>query len=555
MSHPPLADAPYDLVVIGAGVNGLGITQDATLRGLRVALLEQDDLCSGVSAWSGRLIHGGLRYLEQYDLRLVRESLRERERLFRLAPHLVKPIPFMVPFYRQNRRRPWLMRLGMLLYDVLSFDKSVPRHHVLSAEQALRRFPGMCPDGLLGAAVFFDGQVEYSERLCVELGVDAQTHGAAICTHTRVDAPLMEEGRVVGVRCTDMLSGAQRQVYGRLVMNAAGPWIDRVLAAPDVPAQPRLNGGTKGSHLIIGSFPGAPSDVVYYESQRDGRLVLVIPWTGRYLIGTTDIRFEEDPADARCDIGEAEYLLAEVNRLIPRANLTVSDVLFTYSGVRPLPYKPDSAESSVPRSHVAFDHSQTGLPGLVTVVGGKFTTYRQLAEDTVDDAFRRLARTSPPCPTRERKLPGAQRGDPASLAGDFAARTGLPEHSALRLIRLYGSRADEVWALAEQTPDLRAMVGPASGLIAAELIFAVQCELACTLTDVLARRVLLAFEADHGLSCLDQIVSIIGDHLRWDAGRRRSEVAQYRSWLERLAVPATTGPRSVSFGAGRASGR
>ena len=191
----PGGDDSYDLVVVGAGINGVGIAQDAALRGLRVVLLEQEDVCSGVSAWSGRLVHGGLRYLEQYDVRLVRESLRERERLFRLAPHLVRPVPLMMPFYRRNTRPRWLVRLGMITYDVLSWDKSPPRHRILSAQEARERFTGMATEGMTGAALFYDGQVELAERLCVELAVDARDNGAEIRTHTRVDAPGRSRGR------------------------------------------------------------------------------------------------------------------------------------------------------------------------------------------------------------------------------------------------------------------------------------------------------------------------------------------------------------------------
>ncbi len=541
-SARPVEQRDYDLVVIGAGINGVGIAQDAALRGLRVVLVEQEDVCSGVSAWSGRLVHGGLRYLEQYDVRLVRESLRERERLFRLAPHLVRPIPLLMPLYRRNRRPSWLVRLGMITYDVLSWDKSPPRHRVLSSGQARERFTGMSMEGLGGAALFYDGQVELAERLCVELAVDAADNGAQIRTHTRVDEPLVEDGRVVGVRCTDVLSGAPVELRAPVVYNVAGPWIDRVLEA--TPGQPRLNGGTKGSHLVVDPFPGAPRDVVYYESQRDGRLVLVIPWFGRYLIGTTDIRFEEDPGLARCDTGEAEYLLDEVNALVPEAHLTLDDVLFTYSGVRPLPYAPDKSESAVTRSHVLHDHTPSGLPGLVTVVGGKLTTYRQLAQDAVDDVFRRLGRPAPKCTTRERLLPGAR---PAPEGGPSAV---LSARSTTRLARFYGSRAAGVRALAEQDPALATVVHAPSGLIAAELVFAVEQEHAVTLTDVLARRVLLAFEPGHGLEVVDDAVRVVGDRLGWDEQRRATEVAGYRTWLERLAVPDVDGPRSGSFGAG-----
>ena len=550
MTRRELSGAAFDVLVVGGGINGLGIAQDAALRGLRVALLEQQDLCSGVSAWSGRLVHGGLRYLEQYDVRLVRESLLERERLFRLAPHLVSPVPLMIPLYRHNKRPGWLVELGMLAYDALSLRKSPPTHRVLSRRRAQQRFPGLADDGLTGAVVFYDGQVEYAERLCVELAVDARNNGAVIATHVQADAPIVENGRVCGVRYTDHSSGESGQVRASVVYNVAGPWIDQALDYAGSPAQPRLNGGTKGSHLIVGPFPGAPNDVVYYESRQDGRLVLVIPWMGRYMIGTTDIRYDGDPTTARCDIGEAEYLLGEVNQLIPQAGLTLADVLFTYSGVRPLPYAPDSAESSVPRSHVLHDHADSGLAGLVTVVGGKLTTYRQLAEDAVDDAYRRLGRRAPKCPTRSRLFPGAQVQDLAELASSLKARAVLPEAVVDRLVDVYGSRAVQIVELVVGNPELAEVVDKGWQVSAAELVFAVDSELAVTLTDVMARRVLLAFQPGHGRTCLPRVAEVLGAHLGWDQAQRQRQIDEYEIWLDHLAVPDVAGPRSVSFGAG-----
>ena len=554
MTRRELSGAPFDLIIIGAGINGLGIAQDAVLRGLRVALLEQDDLCAGVSAWSGRLVHGGLRYLEQYDVALVRESLLERERLFKLAPHLVKPVPLMVPIYSHNRRPGWMVELGMVAYDALSIGKTPPMHRVLRKGAARKRFPGLAVDGLSGAVVFYDGQAEYAERLCTELAVDAQRNGAVIATHVRVDAPIVVDGRVRGVRYTDQLTGESGELHADVVYNVAGPWIDRALSFAGSPEQPRLNGGTKGSHLIVDPFPGAPTDVVYYESRRDGRLVLVIPWMGRYLIGTTDIRFDGEPNSARCDIGEAEYLLGEVNALVPEAKLTLDDVLYTYSGVRPLPFVPDTNESAVPRSHVLHDHADTGVAGLVTVVGGKLTTYRQLSQDAVDDVFRRLGRKVPPCPTKKRLFPGAQVADLTALGRSLTARGVLPAPVVARLIRFYGSRAVEVYELAAERPELAVVVHAPSQLIAAELVFAVRVDLAVTLTDVLARRVLLAFEPGHGLAELDAVVAPLADELGWDAARREREIADYRDWLDHLAIPDAAGPRSDSFGAGVAVG-
>ena len=528
----------FDVVVIGAGINGVAIARDAALRGLRVVLLEQDDICSGVSAWSGRLVHGGLRYLEHRDFALVRESLRERESLFVQAPHLVKPVRLLMPFYRHNRRPGWMIRLGMIAYDVLSFDKKSARHEILSEPRTRQRFSGIGTDGLSGAAVFTDGQVVYAERLCVELAVAAAGDGAVIRTHARVEEPIMAGGRLVGVRFRDTDTGRMHEVRGSVIMNVAGPWIDRIFTT-GAEGQPRLNGGTKGSHLVVDPFPGAPTDVVYYESRRDGRLVLVIPWMGRYLLGTTDIRFDGDPDDARCDADEMQYILDEVNGLVPGANLTPDDVLYTLSGVRPLPYAPGVAESSVPRTHVLHEHDGS-VNGLITVVGGKLTTHRQLAQDAVDLAFSKLGRPAPKCVTKFLPFPGAV-GDVAAVRRELLG-AGLSARSADRLVTVYGGRAPEVLALAAEDPDLLAVVHEPTGAIGAELVFAVRVEFARTLADVMARRTLLAFEPGHALPEVDTIAAVLGDRLDWDEARREREIAGYRTWLDHLAVPSTAAP-------------
>ena len=252
---------PFDVIVVGAGVNGLGIARDAALRGLRVALLEQDDICSGVSAWSGRLVHGGLRYLEHRDFALVRESLRERELLFRLAPHLVKPVRLLMPFYTHNRRPPWLIRVGMMLYDALSFDKKTGRHEILDRAGVTARFTGIGQDGLTGSAVFTDGQVEDAERLCVELAVAAAGDGAVIRTKARVEEPLHgADGRVSGVRFRDLRPGGDGELHdvqAKVVLNVAGPWIDRVFrrGAPGAASAQRRHQGQPPDRRPV---PGRP---------------------------------------------------------------------------------------------------------------------------------------------------------------------------------------------------------------------------------------------------------------------------------------------------------
>ena len=538
---PDGATVAFDLIVIGAGINGLGIARDAAARGLRVAIVEKDDFCSGVSAWSGRLIHGGLRYLEHGEIGLVRESLRERERLFRLAPHLVKPVPLLMPFYSKNKRPAALIRLGMIAYDILSWDKKSSSHRILSRAKVLQRFGGMERTGLGGAALFIDGQVEYAERLCVELAVAAAADGAVIITHSEVETILVNDGRVRGVRYKDSRTGEAVEIQGAVVINAAGPWVDWVLGNPSDrtgdPAQKRFIGGSKGTHIIVDTFPGAPDDVVYYESQSDGRLVLVIPWMGRYLIGCTDTLFNDEPDSARATAPEVDYLLAEANALIPEAKLTVDDVLFTYSGVRPLPYMPGVAEWKIPRSHIIHDHKSSGQAGLYSVISGKLTTYRQLAEDAVDITLRALGRRGGKSPTRDEPFPGAAVPNFEAYRERFLRGTDLTAATAQRLVGVYGVRADEILALVKADAKLGETFDPNSSAIAAELVFAVTREFAKTLTDVMARRTLLAFEPDHGLAAVVRVAEILGTQLNWDEKRRNAEISEYRVWLGHLLVP------------------
>jgi glycerol-3-phosphate dehydrogenase len=543
----------FDVIVIGGGINGVGIAREASLQGFSVLLLEKDDICSGVSAWSGRLAHGGLRYLEHYDFQLVRESLVERERLIKAAPHLVKAVSWIMPVYAHNKRPGWLVKLGMVFFDFLSFDKTSPNHKSLSKKEILHRFPGINSQGLTGGFQYWDGQIELAERLCVEVALDAIAHGAVVKTHSRVDAPILDGKRVSGVTYTDTQTGEIHSAFAPVVYNVSGPWIDRVFKeAADIPAQPRLNGGTKGSHLIVNSFPGAPKDVIYYETRTDGRLILVIPWFGKYMLGTTDIRLEEDPGTARCDIGELEYLINEVNALIPAANLTFDDVLYTYSGVRPLPYEPKKAESSVTRTHILFDHSDTGLDGLITIVGGKLTTFRQLSEEAVKELSRRLKKKIGTSSTRKRSLPGASAKGLQELTNELVAAGASPLISS-RLARIYGSRGMQIWERAKGLDRVKALVASSDELLRAEVDFVVENEFPKTLTDIMARRLILAFEEGHGRDLVHEIATVAAPYLGWSEKDIVQEIADYELWLDHLAVPDVNGPRSDSFGAKKLS--
>lgn len=523
----------YDLIVIGAGINGAGIARDAAMRGLRVLLLDKGDIASGTTSWSSRLIHGGLRYLEHGEVGLVRESLRERERLLHIAPHLVRPLPLLIPVYRGARRGQLLIRAGMMAYDVLSHDKSLPRHRVLDGAAAHRLAPGLIERGLVGAALYHDAQVEYPERLALENVLDARAHGAIVRTYCKVDRILTADNRVTGVTGRDVLTDEPFRAEAPVLVNVAGPWVDEVLAGTPGAARERLIGGTKGTHLVADPFPGAPDVAVYAESRRDGRPFFVIPWNGAYLIGSTDTRYDGDLGEVVAEDWEIAFLLEETNMLIPEARLTRDAVRYTYAGVRPLPFASHGAEATITRRHIVRDHAAAGGPrGLLSIVGGKLTTYRELAEQTVDLVLRQLGRAEAPSRTAQAPLPGGRISAWPEFREGFVRESGLPHRTSEHLFRVYGSRAPEVLATAD-SPELQEVFDPATGAIAAEVAWAFQEEGARNLADVIARRTMAGLGPDAGIGADLAAAAIARLALGWDAARAEAEVAAYRKWVAR----------------------
>jgi len=482
-----------DLLVIGAGINGTAIARDAALRGLDVVVVERDDLAAGASAWNSRLIHGGIRYLEHGELRLVYESLRERGLLLRHAPHLVRPYPLLIPYFRHNTRPGWLLTTGMLLYDLLSPGKTTPRSRVLTRRRLLRHWPGLRRDGLRGGGLYYDAQVAWPERLSVENAVAAHQAGARIHTHVRAERLIEDGGRVVGARVVDELTGGSADIAAGAVLNATGANIDALLPA-DWSAS-RLIGGTKGTHLLVDPFPGAPPTGVHYEAGADARALLVLPWNGRYLLGTTDEFVEGDPADVRTDAEEVAYILAETNRLLPGAQLSEDDVVLSYVGVRPLPYAEAAGSSAeVSRDHIVHDHAPQH-PGLWSVIGGKLTTHRALAEQTMRMVCRYLGVPSPrrSSITSVLGLPGGTTADWPGFCTRYLAATSFAREHAERLLRTYGTRVRVLEDLAAARPELRVEVG---GILGAEIANAFENEFARTVGDVLLRRTMAAFCAE-----------------------------------------------------------
>jgi len=464
----------YDLLVIGGGINGLGIAADASARGLSVLLVEKADFGGGTSAASSRLIHGGLRYLQYGELGLVRESLRERGILARQRPHLVRPIQLLIPAYAGVGPPAWKLRAGLALYDLLARDPAFPKSEALATAAVLAREPGLARTGLHGGFVYPDAQIEFPERLCVELMRETVANGGEALSYTRVVALQEAGGRVTGAVVRDELTGRERDISARLTVNAGGPWVDAVNALLRQPP-PRLIGGTLGSHIVLPHRDGGPQGHLYATAAKDGRPFFVLPWDHRLLVGTTDIPFRGDPDEAVVQPTEVDYLLAETNRLFPDCGYTSADIQHTTIGVRPLPVS-DHAAGAKTRRHFLVDHGHTqGIAGLASVVGGKLTTYRSLAEEAVDWCCSTLG-IAAACGTR---------------TIDHRRRLGAVTDENDRLTRMYGPRAAEIRALILQRPELARPLAEGGAATAAEAVYAVTAEGARTVDDVLARRLML----------------------------------------------------------------
>lgn len=526
VSPTVLADTQFDLAIVGAGINGAAIARDAATRGLSVLVVDKADVGSGTSSWSSRLIHGGLRYLEHGELRLVHESLHDRERLLHIAPHLVTPLPFVVPVYRHNHKPGWMFRAGMVLYDALSLRKSVPRHRALGRKAVAVELGSLNPDGLSGGLRYYDGQVVFAERLVLETLLSAAAAGAAVLTYAKA-AIRVRDGRAVGLTVRDELTGTDHTVRATVVVNAAGPWVDQADAGL---ALDRMIGGTKGTHIVVDPFPGAPDVAIYYEARSDNRAVLVIPWNGRYLIGTTDDRFDGDLDTVAGTEAEIDYLLAETNNLLPEAGLTADSVLFSYAGVRPLPYRPGVKSGNIPRSHLILTHDT--VANLISVVGGKLTPHLSLGTETVDQAAALIGRTLPASVTARTPLPGGVVDWPA-VARRLRAQLPWDRPLVDRLLAVYGARCAELLALTRDDAEQARLIGVGeSAVLVAEVTLAVRAEGAVQLADILHRRTMVGLFPALGLDVDREVAQVAAPLLGWSPAQVQAQVRAHRAYVQ-----------------------
>ncbi|MEL7419585.1 MAG: glycerol-3-phosphate dehydrogenase [Cyanobacteria bacterium J06555_3] len=537
----------YDVIVIGGGINGAGVARDAAIRGLKTIIVDKNDFASGSSSWSSRLIHGGLRYLEYFEFPLVRESLKEREVLLRTAPHLVAPLQLTIPIYRDRSRPYWKIWAGMILYDIFSFDKTLPVHRMLPEAKFQQLFRSLDGDNLAGGSQYYDGQVTLAERLCLENIISAQNAGADALNYMEVTELTIKDSRIADVVCKDKLTGESVTISGSkdaVVINTAGPWIDRVCqrgskaGEQTVIGDGKKNGGTKGSHIVVEEFPGAPGSTLYVEAKSDGRPFFIIPWLGKYLIGTTDLAYKDDIDNIKADNAEIDYLLQETNSVIPTANLKRDDVKFTYSGVRPLPNSEGKKPGSITRKHIIFDHRKEGVNNLFSLIGGKLTTYRNVGQEMVDAILKRMKRSPRPCQTDSLPLPGC------ILPRDKRIQQAIDKYESIlpievidHLFYMYGARAIEVLALTEENPALRELISPDLQDIKAQIVYAVESESAQNLVDILRRRTTLAMNGEYGMNLLPVVTETLQKHCGWNQEQSDRAIADYRFYMEHNCIP------------------
>jgi glycerol-3-phosphate dehydrogenase len=411
----------------------------------------------------------------------------------------------------------------------------VPGHRRLSKDEALAEMPGLLADGLTGAVVYYDAQVAYVERLVVENALGAAAAGARIETHTAVEKVLLERNRVTGVEVRSTLTGERSTRHAKAIINAAGPWVDRILAAAGRPL-PRFLGPTKGTHIVVRTVPGLSHTACYAEARSDGRPFFILPWNGLVLIGTTDTRCDDEPTTLRATAAEVDYLLAETRNTFPDCGLTRDDVLYTYCGVRPLPRQGLRATGAITRRHLIRHHGRSAR-GLTSIIGGKITTYRHLAEEVLDQVVPRLRLTARSCTTDRVPLPGGEAGRDEVLR-ELATFDSLPVASHAHLHAVYGSRAPLVAALARETPELGQPLGPGGPAIGAEVVFAVREEFAASLGDILLRRCMAGLGSDLGREVVPGALRVAATHLGWSEARCRAEESAYLAEIALLAPPA-----------------
>lgn len=546
-----LADQTWDVLIIGGGITGACIAWDAAQRGLSVALVDKGDFGSATSAAPSKLIHGGLRYLKNLEFGLVRESLRERRVMEIIAPHQVVPLPFVLPAYGWSGKGGLpMLGAGMVLYEGLSYDKAwideksqqLGMFRPLTKKQVLEMAPGLPKKGLTGGFVYYDCQMLAPERLTLDFLLSAAEHGAQLANYCEVTHFELTQGRMQGVTLIDKLSGATHHVKAQVTINASGPWADLLLGLMDGDPAKRLL-RSKGIHILTRAL--VPGHQALTLATPDGRHLFLIPWRGLTLIGTTDKPYHGHPDDFRVTEADILELIDEVNLVMPEARLSLEDVKYFYGGLRPLVEAETSVKAEsyqLSRKFEVFDHAERGLEGFLTVIGGKYTTARLLAEQTVDKIYAKLGQAPAPCQTAETPVWGQGPWQQFSeLMADLSKRYPLMAQRQLEhLARTYGGRALQVLELATQQPGMLEPLWQTEPDIAAQIRHGLETEMACHLGDMLFRRTGLGTLGKPSQALLGKVTGMMAAHHGWDEARCQTEteavLSRYRPQISSPAL-------------------
>lgn len=523
-----LTSQEFDVLVIGGGINGVGIALDAASRGLTVALVESSDFASGTSSKSSKLIHGGLRYLEQYDFKLVREALHERELMVStLSPHLVKPVSFLYPLHEKLKERTYV-GAGMTLYDALrGFKRALPWHKHLSQKKISEIAPSLRLDVVTGGYQYFDAQVD-DARHTMSIARTAAKYGAVITTRTTCRELIMNGKKVIGAHITDNETGESIKVHAKSTIMAAGVWTDPLYEKFGIKPGYAVR-MSKGAHIVVpGNAIKAETGVII---KTDVSVLFIIPWGDKWIVGTTDTDYDESREEPLATSEDATYIINQANRVL-EPKLRREQVIGVFAGLRPLvSTDPDSPTTKLSREHVV----DSPTPGFVSIAGGKYTTYRVMAEDAVNEAINHLRRIVPDSVTETLAIVGAE--GYAVLMNQIsrlAAQYSLSEETIEHLLNRYGSMLDEVLEPTSSNPELRERLIPNLPYLKAEILYAATHEGARSIDDVLSRRTRISFEAsDQGISILEEVASLITPVLGWSASEKKSSIKEYKDLIER----------------------
>ena len=531
--RPSLDGHHFNIVVIGGGINGVAIGRECARAGKRVLVVEQNDFCSGTTSRATRIIHGGLRYLEHGEISLVRESLRERERLLHENAHLVRPLNFLLALPPDGQRSALELRFGLWLYR--RFAGRAPVRSASTDKRALEKLLDAGQDWSVFA--YEDAQCEFPERLVVEWLGEASAAGATVRNYCEALSVEIKDGKVAGVRLRDRLTDSELRVPCDWVINATGPWADSICTRSNIALDEPMVGGVRGAHILLPIFSGAPQAAVYTEAV-DGRPIFVIPWAGQLLVGTTEVKDSDDPGSVQPSSDEIAYLLRSFQRLFPSVGYGFSDIRAAFAGVRPLPFISDRSPDSITRSHLILDHAFDRAEHMVSIIGGKLTTAASLA--------REVARAGG-IPVPEPRGYAVQTLHAAHAMirehEKKVAHVGrLSDQSAAAIVRWFGAASDEIAKLATADHKMRATICSHTPHVVAEAIYSARNEHANSLADLLLRRVPVAFSPCWSDECARTAAERIGKALGWDTRRigheQESFAAEYSCFLAKPSLTA-----------------